>query len=112
MKAEFKSRFENIAKLTSAVWGSIYRFLTDDQSLPDNQVSKEVDARMIIGLDSNDPELVIDLHQLNKGRPEKYGQFWSRLGDCLEEHVATQEWRHGNIEYMPVSCSVPDLIGE
>lgn len=112
MKAEFKSRFENIAKLTPAVHRAVYRFLTGDESLPDNRVTKEVDARMMIALDSGDPELVVDLRQLNKGRPEKYNEFWSKLGNYLEEHVAAQERRHGNIGYMPVACSVPDLIGE
>ena len=67
-------------------------------SLSDNQVTKEVDARMMIALDFGDPELIVDLP-------------WSKLGDYLEEHVATQERRHGNIGYMPVACSVPDLIG-
>ena len=90
MKAEFKSRFENIAKFTPAVRRVVYRFLTGNESLPNNQVTKEVDARMMIALDSGDPELIVDLHQLNKGRPEKYNKFWSKLGDYLEEHVAAQ----------------------
>ena len=81
MKAELKTRFENIAKLTPAVRRTIYKFLTDDKSLPDNQVSKEVDSGMMTALDSTDPELVIDLCQLNKGRPEKCNEFRSKLGD-------------------------------
>ena len=112
MKAEFKGRFENIAKLTPAVRRAVYRFLTGDESLPDNRVTKEVDARMMIALDSGDPELIIDLRQLIKGRPEKYNEFWSKLGDYLEEHVAAQQRRHCNTGYMPVACIVPDLIGE
>ena len=75
MKAQFKSRFENIAKLTLALCGEVYRFLTGDESLPDNRVTKEVDARMMIALDSGDIELIFDLRQLNKGRPEKYNEF-------------------------------------
>ena len=74
-----------------------------------NQVTKEVGARMMIALDSGDPELIVDLGQL---RPGRYNEFWSKLGDYLEEHVAAQERRHGNIGYMLVACCVPDLIGE
>lgn len=76
--------------MTPAVRRAVYRFLTGDESLPDNRVTKEVDARMMIALDSGDPELVVDLRQLNKGRPEKYmyNEFWSKLGNYLEEHVA------------------------
>ena len=64
---------------------------------------------MMIALDSGDRELIVDLGQL---RPGRYSEFWSKLGDYLEEHVAAQERRHGNIGYMLVACCVPDLIGE
>ena len=74
-----------------------------------NQVTKEVGVRMMIALDSGDPELIVDLCQL---RPGRYNEFWSKLGDYLEEHVAAQERRHSNIGYMLVACCVPDLIGE
>ena len=60
-KAEFKSRFENIAKLTSAVHRAVCRFLTGEESLPDNRVTKEVDARMMIALDSGDHQRIVDL---------------------------------------------------
>lgn len=66
----------------------------------------------MIALDSGNPELIVDLCQLNKGRPEKYKEFWSKLGDYLEEHVAAQERRHGNIGYIQVPYSVPEMIGE
>ena len=36
--------------------------------------------------------------------------FWEALGSYLEEHMAAQERRHGDVGYMPVAISVPDLM--
>lgn len=112
MKDVFKNRFNNIAKITPSVRRAIYRFLTDDNSSSENTISKAVDARLHIAINSEDPELTVDLRALNKGRPEKFDAFWNALGAYLDESIATQERRHGDVGYMPVAISVRDLISK
>ena len=110
LKAEFPSRFGNVAKFTPAIRRAINRSLTDDSSANDNAISNALDIRMAVAINSEDPDLAIDLQEMNEGRPEKYEVFWEALGSYLEEHMAAQERRHGDVGYMPVGISVPDLI--
>ena len=99
LKAEFRSRFGNVAKITPAIRRAIYRSLTDDSSANDNAISNALDIRMAVAINSEDPDLAVDLREMNEGRPEKYEVFWE-----------AQERRHGDVGYMPVGISVPDLI--
>ena len=110
LKAEFRSRFGNVAKITPAIRRAIYRSLTDDSSANDNAISNALDIRMAVAINSEDPDPAVDLREMNEGRPEKYEVFWEALGSYLEEHMAAQERRHGDVGYMPVGISVPDLI--
>lgn len=106
LKAEFQSRFGNVAKITPAIRRAIYRSLTDDSSANDNAISNALDNRMAVAINSEDPDLAVDLREMNEGRPEKYEVFWEALGSYLEEHMAAQERRHGDVGYMPVGISV------
>ncbi|CAH3147064.1 unnamed protein product [Pocillopora meandrina] len=105
MKAEFRSRFGNVAKITPAIRRANYRFLTDDSSANDNAISNALDIRMAVAINSEDPDLAVDLREMNEGRPEKYEVFWEALGSYLEEHMAAQERRHGDVGYMPVAIT-------
>lgn len=42
---------------------------------------------MMIVFDFGDFEFVVDLCQFNKGRLEKYNEFWSKFGNYFEEYV-------------------------
>ena len=108
MKAEFRSRFGNVAKITPA--RAIYCFLTDDSSANDNAISNTLDIRMAVAINSEDPDLAVNLREMNEGHPEKYEVFWEALGSYLEKHMAAQERRHGDVGYIPVAISVPDLM--
>lgn len=99
-----------MAKITPAIRRDIYRSLTDDSSANDNAISNALDIRMAVAINSEDPDLAVDLREMNEGRPEKYEVFWEAVGSYLEEHMAAQERRHGDVGYMPVGISVPDLI--
>jgi len=82
---------------------AVYRFLTDDSSANDNAISKALDIRMAVPINPEDPDLALDLREMNDGRPEKYEVFWEALGSYLVEHTAAQERRHGDAGYMPVA---------
>lgn len=110
MQAEFRNRFSNVAKITPAIRRAIYRFLTDDNSVNDNAISKALDIRMELAINSEDPDLLVDLREMNEGRPGMYNVFWDAFSSYLEEHMAAQERRHGDVGYMPLAISVPDLI--
>lgn len=59
-------------------------------------------------MNSEDPELAVDLRALGKGRQEKFGVFWNAPGTYFDEFITAQEKRNGNVGYMPVAIRVID----
>lgn len=62
-------------------------------------------------LDSQDPDVVYDLRDVNSGRPEKYEQFWAEVKALLNEKslTAVDSRRHGNTCHLAFAFSVRDL---
>ena len=112
MKTEFKQHFGSICHVSKSVFRAMYSYLTGDQSISSHTKSKKVDARIRLGLMSQDPDFVYDLRELNSGRPEKYGQFWEGLRQILERDFpsAAEDRRQRENVYLPVAVSVRDLI--
>jgi len=54
---------------------TIYRILTGDVSAAENLNEAKVDERIKLALELKDPEITIDLHEHNYGRPGKYDAF-------------------------------------
>ena len=46
---------------------------------------------MAVAINFEDPDLAVDLRQMNEERLEKYEVFWEALGAYLEELMAAQE---------------------
>ncbi|GBC46844.1 hypothetical protein GLOIN_2v1782174 [Rhizophagus irregularis DAOM 181602=DAOM 197198] len=55
---------------------NIYKTLTQDSTAANCENKAEIDARVVRALHLGDPNIVIDLRELNLGRPEKYNVFW------------------------------------
>ena len=62
-------------------------------------------------LDSQDPEVVLDLRDVNPGRPEKYAPFWDAVSCLLNENAlkAVDSRRHRLMCHLAVAFSVADL---
>ena len=104
MRAEFKSKFDNVMKMSPPIHLAIYQFLTDKWT-SSCRVTKAVDMRMKIALEAGGPDPAVGLREFNTRKPENFNDFWSALAEYTEEHVAAQECHHGELGYMPMYCS-------
>jgi hypothetical protein len=74
----------------------------------------EIDARVRLAFELNDPELVTDLRHFNEGRISIYNPFWDEAKKFLENTaqdsvVAIDERRHDPIVHLARAISVKDL---
>lgn len=111
MRLEFYSIYERISgiNIPPHVLRSIYSMLTGDASADQNP---GIDQRMRTAVLASDPDLIIDLRHLNKGRPaDTFEVFFDTLDHELEELKAADERRHG-VEHISRFLSVRDLISQ
>ena len=114
MQKEATRTFGRICGVKPAFLREICRHLTGDASASHTANEAEVDARVRLVLDCEDPSIVCDLRELNKGRPEKYSKFWEECKQYLESvtELVVQERRHGDITYLASALSAQDLLTE
>ena len=80
--------------------GEFYRAATGDQSASLTTAEEELDERLRKFLEMEDPDLIVDLRELNKGHSNKFAVFWEKMRIYLNETSAVHERRHGEITYM------------
>lgn len=76
--------------LLSSYWGSICQ---------SHHKKEELNERLCEALEMEDPDLMVDLRELNKGRIDKFTVFWEKMKVYLNESSAVDERRHGEITY-------------
>lgn len=57
-----------------------------------------------------DPDIVIDLHEVNCSGSDNYKVFWEQCKVYLQEITAVHERRHDQVTYLAQALSVRDLI--
>ena len=75
-------------KITPAEFRSIYCELTSDNSVSDNQNSKEVDDRLKITLKTGSPSVIRDL-QIHNGCKSSFEKHWKIVEEKIKELQAT-----------------------
>lgn len=112
MRKEFMYRFSLVTKISPAVMNQLNQYLTVDPSVMSAQASKEVQARLKLLLETQDPDIVYDLRHFNEGRPESFTEFWDELDKYLNEQTAkaVDDRRHGAVCHSGIAMSVPDLL--
>ena len=86
----------------------IYKSLTGDtcSELP----CQEIDERVQLAVETEDPDLVIDMRHLNKGRlGDTFDVFFKELEAIVEDLTAADERRHG-VAHMSQFLSISDMI--
>src|SRR6266542_2668444 len=111
MKKDFQKSFVNIQKVTKQMIRTMYKLATGYDSAAINRSTAEVDERMWYSIIMGDPEIIVDLRYFNE-RKEIYQVFWEQLGLYLDNRVAPNERRHGEIGYSAIAMSVRDLVAE
>ena len=112
MRKIFNKNLESInsCNIQPHIRRHIYRELTGDASREIS--SAEIDHRLQLAIETNDPDLIIDLRHLNEGRPgNTFDVFFLELERVVEEITAADERRHG-ISHMSEFLSVKDLISQ
>ena len=71
----------------------------------------EVDKRVKLYVEMEDPDVVIDLRELQSGRGSKFDCFWEECEKFLQEKVgvAVDERRHSQVTHVASAISVRDL---
>ena len=87
----------------------LYQFLTGDSSV--TAIEEHVTQKLKFMLDSQDPEVVYDLHDVNPGRVPKFDQFWGEVAALINEKslAAVDARRHGTVCHLAFAFSVRDL---
>ena len=111
MKREFIDRYSLVIS-NKSVLNNVYSYLTGDPSSKASKVSRDVQARLNLMLQSGDTDLVNDLRAFNEGQPEKYDIFWDAIGAFINKYElqAVDDRRHGSIAHMGMAMSIHDLI--
>ena len=109
MRREFGKNLHCVqgAKLPEHLLRHIYRTLTGDSTAI--KQCKEIDQRVQLAIETEDPDLVVDLRKLNLGRPgDTFKAFFDELQRQVEAMTAADERRHG-VCHMSTYLSIRDL---
>ena len=108
MRRQFKKTIDILsAEIKPHQIRYIYRSLTGDSSL--ENIAHEIDERVMLAIDTEVPDLVIDLRELNHGRPgDTFDVFFQELERQIEQFVAADERRHG-VAHMSNYLNIRDL---
>lgn len=99
MRKEFACKYSNIGGSTIPphVLRAIYADMTSDATADQNPT---MDARVRQAVLAEDPEMVVDIRHLNKGRPDDtFDPFFTELEKQVDALSAADERRH-NVEHI------------
>ena len=78
-------------KTNLATLCEFHRAATGDQSASLTTNESEIDERLREALEMEDPDIVIDLREVNKGHSSKFSMFWEKMNQYLNEASAVHE---------------------
>ena len=111
MKREFFAMYGRISCSSKPyILRSIYRTLTGDESASRTTDEHILDQCIQEALQTEDPDIVLDLRKLNSNSSDNFTTFWSKCREFLSSCTTVHERRHGIITYMARAISVRDLI--
>lgn len=82
-----------------------------DASAASSLSESELDKRVQLYVDMEEPDIVTDLCELQKGKASKCDKFWDECSKYLQEEVglAVDERRHSEVTHIASALSVRDL---
>ncbi len=111
MRRNFMETFSKVSDNRS-VLRVMFKYLTEDQSVPNNVAEGEVDKRLLQFLaDGDHTELAFDL-RANNGRikDKRFDAFWEKMAEKINKETVVHERRQTEVAYMPVAVSVRALV--
>ena len=100
----FSDKMSNIAHLSPAVKEYMYKYLTGDASMSQNQELQERVHLISLG----HPDIVEDLRSLSSGRPKMFEPFFDKLAEVVEEKTVADD-RRQNVAHLSEWLSLEDL---
>ena len=91
-----------------AVLRHIYKVLVGDCSSAANLLQSEIDERVQVMFDLEEPSLIYDLRN-HYEQKTKFDEFWSCAKDCIDVGSAVDDRRHSTVVHMAKAISVRDL---
>ena len=89
MQKNFINLFGRMANVKPADLRKIYHELTGDNSANSSEIECRVNEHVKQALELEDPDLVVDLRQHNKGHPSKYNQLWEPCEIYIQGNIET-----------------------
>lgn len=79
-----------------------YKDLTGDCSASSNLHEEEIDERVRLVLEMEDPDVLLDLRALNTGAKTQYDAFWDQCQKFLDEDIGTpvDDRRHSQVTHL------------
>ena len=109
MRRVFQNQKNNLhsVNIPKHILRYMYSTLIGDNSA--EATSHQIDERIRLAIETEDPELVTDLRRLNKGRPGDAFTIFFRELEAILEQLTADDRRHG-VAHMSEFFSVRDLI--
>ncbi len=112
MKCVFISEIVSPSFVSSkAVANAVYEYITGNKLPCDTSIDKGNAFRVVeLSLATQDFDIATDLREMN-GRPKSdtFDPCWREVDSFLTPQVRVDDRRHGNVCFMPVAMSTPDL---
>ena len=112
MQREVYAKFGLVSANTKkAVLRHLYKDFVCDSSASANLSEAEIDSRVNLLFELEDPSLVYDLRHHLAGRQAKFDTFWDEAKKFIEEDVgvAVDDRRHSTVLHVAKAVSVRDL---
>uniref|UniRef100_U9T4T2 Uncharacterized protein n=1 Tax=Rhizophagus irregularis (strain DAOM 181602 / DAOM 197198 / MUCL 43194) TaxID=747089 RepID=U9T4T2_RHIID len=107
---QMRKNYSLVKTITPAILRILYYDLTGDAAVASNSISKELEERLRLMLELEDPSIICDLRQNNGFKGTKFDTFWNEMNAYFNENLpAVNDRRHGNVLYMPLAISIRDL---
>jgi hypothetical protein len=112
MRRQFLDRYNSVAK--PHVLRNMWKFVTQDESSPNAQITGDLDERVAeFFMSTDEPDLIMDLRKCNgKTHDKNFDTFWDTLQRILAEKSVVHERRAAETNYLPDWISVRDLRDE
>ena len=81
------SQYSLIIKASRTTLQVFYQNLTGDASIPNDEISKEIHDRIKLILDTQDPDIVLDLRKTIGEKGTKFDVFWNKMQDYFNEVI-------------------------
>lgn len=105
------NKFGLVSKnMNKAILRHFYHDLTGDKSVGPTLSEKEIDERVNLLFELEEPDFIYDLRSLNSSK-QHYDVFWNKAKEFLEEDIGTavDDRRHSGVVHVAKAISVRDF---